>query len=94
MKGSQPTISDIELDLQDIVCPVSLECDEVLSPEEADPVNPYRVEATCYNCEKELRLFVVTTTTGIRGLQRLLIDNLTLLCPPCSRLVFRSRHGK
>ncbi|ALP46946.1 E7 protein [Cervus elaphus papillomavirus 2] len=91
MRGDKPTISDIALDLEQIVCPVSLECNETMSPEEAEAALqfPYRVATSCSGCNKELHLFVAATEEGIRSLEVSLIgDKLSLLCGRCARVIF------
>lgn len=89
MIGNQATIRDIELNLHEIVCPVALECDEILSPDEALPiVDPYKVCGSCYNCGARLRLFAVATPEGIRAFQKLLLESLTLLCSNCAKSAF------
>lgn len=98
MQGKAPTIEDIELDLNDAVLPANLLCNENLSIEEAvqsqsPPVEPYKVQATCYACGTVLRLFVVSSSECIRGLEELLFRDLNLLCAACGRQTFQS-HGR
>lgn len=89
MQGSAPTINDIELDLHETVCPVALECSEILSLDEASPeVDPYKICGACYVCGAKLRLFAVATPEGIRGLQHLLLESLSLLCTNCGKETF------
>lgn len=87
MIGDAPTIKDITLDLEQLILPANLLCNETL-PTEAeleDPVqDPYRVITNCDRCFARLRLFVVASESGIRTLQRLLFGDLRILCPRCS----------
>lgn len=83
MRGNQPSIRDISLELQQLVCPVSLECDEVIEPQAPLP-DPYAVAVTCYKCDRELTFCLYASRGGIRELQLLLIESLGLLCAPCS----------
>lgn len=92
MKGQDVTLQDVALDFQDAISPISLDCEEQIETEEVDSPNPYAVTATCYVCEQSLRLAVVTSTTGIRQLEQLLLDSLCLLCAACSREVFSERR--
>lgn len=95
MIGQEATIKDIELDLDALVSPANLLCDEEVIPEEAlevEPGTPFRVETRCNTCETRLRLHVVATDFGIRQFQTLLLGQLSLLCPACSRHVLQ--HGR
>nr|AYA94406.1 MAG: E7 protein [Human papillomavirus] len=95
MIGQEATIKDIELDLDSLVSPANLLCDEEVIHEEAleeDPCTPFRVETHCNSCERRLKLHVVATEFGIRYFQTLLLQHLSLLRPSCSRYVLR--HGR
>lgn len=78
------TLKDIALEFEDAVSPVNLDCEEEeIETEVVECPNPYSVTATCYVCEKTLRIAVVTSADGIRQLQLLLLDSLSLLCAAC-----------
>lgn len=92
MIGKNPTIRDIELNLEELVEPVNLYCEESLSPdsegEEALPV-VYRVDTEC-ECGTALRLVVGATAAAIRTLQLLLTEELQIICPECARRLLRN----
>lgn len=99
MIGKEVTIPDIELELQDLVQPIDLHCDEVLPPEESEnlsessqaEVEPerilFKIVAPCGGCEARLKLYIASSRLGIRCLEDLLLSELCLLCPAC-------RHGR
>nr|AYA94101.1 MAG: E7 protein [Human papillomavirus] len=92
MIGEVATLKDIELNLESLVLPANLLCDEEVNSEEAlevDPSIPYRVETYCNSCEARLKLHVVATAVGIRHLQTLLLGHIALLCPGCSRTILQ-----
>ncbi|AJG05908.1 E7 protein [Bos taurus papillomavirus 15] len=94
MKGQDVVLQDLASELEDIVSPINLDCEEEIETEEVevDFPNPYEITAVCYVCEETLRIAVVTTTTGIRDLQTLLLGSLSLLCAACSRDAFCNRR--
>nr|AYA94513.1 MAG: E7 protein [Human papillomavirus] len=95
MIGNKPTIQDIELDLNLLVLPDNLLCNESLSPDtegEEEERAPYRVETCCKSCETGVRLCVYATRAAIITLEQILISELSLLCPSCSRTLFH--HGR
>lgn len=85
MRGEKATIPDIEL--QELVLPSNLVCDESLSPDDPGEEEqlPYRIDTHCDKCQTGIRLCVVATEFGIRCFQQLLLKELSLLCPGCSR---------
>lgn len=87
MIGKQATIPDIMLDLQDLVQPIDLHCDEELSEnQEEEPVPQridYKIVSSCGGCGIKLRIFATCTQFGIRTLQDLLLEEIALLCPDC-----------
>lgn len=93
MRGEKATIPDIEL--AELVLPCSLLSDESLSaddtPEEVE-LSPYRIDSNCSNCHTNIRLCVSASTSAIRVLHQLLLSDLHLLCPGCSR--FSLRDGR
>ncbi|AEL99906.1 E7 protein [Bos taurus papillomavirus 12] len=89
MRGSQPAISDISEELQELVCPVNLECDEELAPENDDP---YAVAVACHKCGNQVAFCVYAPREGIRQFQQLLLDCLDFCCPACS-LNLLQRNG-
>nr|AYA94399.1 MAG: E7 protein [Human papillomavirus] len=95
MIGNTPTINDIELDLQSLVLPDNLLCSESLSPDtegQEEERAPYRVETLCKSCERGVRLCVYSTREAIHILQEILISELSLFCPACSKNLFH--HGR
>lgn len=97
MIGKESTIKDIELNLNDLVLPSNLLCEEEsLSPdceaEEEQSVTTYKVDSHCYICGTGVRVCVAATTPAIRLFEELLVGGLTLLCPRCSRGHFH--HGR
>lgn len=93
MRGPQPTLPDITLELAEVVSPINLDCEEELEVEEAEQGDPYAIAVACYNCETNLRLAVIASPDGIRAFQQLLLASLSLLCPTCSRTLFSGRRG-
>ena len=95
MRGDNPTIHDIELDLEALVLPQNLISNESLSPDieyEEEEQAPYSVDTCCNSCGTGVRLCVVSTRAAIRTLQQLLSLELSLFCPRCARSQFR--HGR
>jgi hypothetical protein len=92
MRGDRPTIPDIEL--SELVIPANLLSDESLSPD-ATPEEefcPYRIDSACNYCNSRIRLTVAATEFGIRCIEQLLLKELSLLCPTCSRQL--TRYGR
>ncbi|AAO15008.1 E7 [Human papillomavirus type 92] len=87
MIGKQATIPDIVLDLQDLVQPIDLHCDEDLSENQEEEPAPqridYKIVSSCGGCGIKLRIFASCTQFGIRTLQDLLLEEIALLCPDC-----------
>nr|AYA94180.1 MAG: E7 protein [Human papillomavirus] len=96
MRGEKATIKDIELDLEDLVIPANLLSNESLSldviPEE-EQLSPYKVDSLCSNCNKCVRVCIVSTTGAVHALEQLLLSaDLSFLCAGCSRTTVR--HGR
>lgn len=88
MIGKQATIPEIVLDLQELVQPIDLHCDEELSEnqleEEPTPQRiDYKIVSSCGGCGTKLRIFASCTQFGIRTLQDLLLEEVALLCSNC-----------
>lgn len=91
MIGTTPTIKDIVLQ-EAPPCPLNLQCYETLEEEievqaEAEPqpaLQPYRVDVPCGLCTRPLKLVILSDPSGVRTLQQLLCDNLSLVCGACS----------
>ena len=95
MIGKQATIPDIKLELQDLVLPIDLHCDEELTEEQSEnlsesteaEVEPrrtlYKIVVPCGGCDSRLKFYVSATQFGIRSLEDLLLEELSLLCPTC-----------
>ncbi|ATQ38540.1 E7 [Gammapapillomavirus 22] len=97
MIGPQSDVKDIELHLEELVLPENLLSNESLSPdtegqpEEVEQV-PYRVDTYCKACGTGVRVCVLASRLAILTFERLLVEELSLLCPSCSRTYFR--HGR
>lgn len=95
MRGNEPTLRDIDLDLEELVLPNNLLSDESLSPD-ADPEEEeqqaFKVDTCCGNCNTGVRLCIFATSAAVRTLHSLLIAELSILCPGCSRGL--SQHGR
>nr|AYA94867.1 MAG: E7 protein [Human papillomavirus] len=95
MIGNEVNIRDIELNLDALVLPENLLSDESLSPDlvpEEEEQQAYRVDTFCNSCGTGVRICVSATRSAIRTLQELLLGDLTLFCPVCSRL--HLHHGR
>ncbi|AYD74613.1 E7 [Macaca mulatta papillomavirus 7] len=94
MIGQKATIGDIDLNLEELVLPDNLLCSESLSPdsEPEEERQPFSVDTCCGICNRRVRIVVVATGSAIHLLQTLLLAELSLLCPPCSRGT--SQHGR
>lgn len=98
MMGEKVTLKDIELGstLEDLVMPAHLLCEEESlstddTPEE-ESLSPYQVDTICKTCDKRVRLCVLATTGAIHLLERLLFNDLSVVCPQCSRHILH--HGR
>ncbi|ATQ38547.1 E7 [Gammapapillomavirus 23] len=95
MIGNSVNIRDIELNLEALVLPENLLSDESLSPDlvpEEEEQQAYRVDTCCSTCGTGVRVSVLATRSAIRILQGLLLHELSLFCPQCSRL--HLQHGR
>nr|ATQ38667.1 E7 [Gammapapillomavirus 11]AYA93911.1 MAG: E7 protein [Human papillomavirus] len=98
MMGKAATLKDIELGepVEEIVMPAHLLCEEEsLSPDdtpEEESLSPYQVDTVCKTCEKRIRLCVLASAGAIHLLEQLLLHDLSLVCPHCSRDILR--HGR
>ncbi|AUT11890.1 E7 [Leptonychotes weddellii papillomavirus 2] len=95
MRGQEPAPLDLAINLHELVIPENLLSGEELSPnweEEEEPRNPYKVTCSCVSCGASLRLAVVATNPAIRGLQTLLLGDLSILCAQCAKSTLR--HGR
>lgn len=95
MRGGEPTIRDIELDLHKLVDPANVLSNQSLSPDaipEEEFQAPYKIDTCCGTCERPVRLVVTASNRGIHHFEQLLFSELTILCPGCARGKFR--HGR
>ena len=89
MRGETPTIGDIVL--EELVMPINLLCNEPsesLSPDcegEEEQLDPYRIDSTCFNCGRRIKIVVVCSSSGIRSLEQLLLEEVSLICAACAR---------
>ena len=90
MRGEVATLPDIVLDA--LVLPANLVCDESLSPDVEPEEERYRIDTYCHCCTARLRITVVASSLAIRRLQQLLLTELHLICPGCSRSSLQ--HGR
>ncbi|AAA79465.1 transforming protein E7 [Human papillomavirus type 48] len=90
MRGDKATIPDIEL--EELVLPANLISDESLSPDATaeEEFCPYRIDSKCHNCGCRIRVTVAATEFGIRCFEQLLLKELCLFCPACSRQLPRN----
>ena len=84
------TLPDIVLDA--LVLPANLVSDESLSPDVEPEEERYRIDTYCHYCTARLRISVVASSIAIRRLQQLLLTELHLICPGCSRSSLQ--HGR
>lgn len=93
MIGKEPNIKDIELELSQLVEPVSLYCDESLSPdsdpEEEEEREIYRVETEC-ECGSVICVIIEATKAAVRTFHLLLFQELRVFCPVCAREIIRN----
>lgn len=97
MRGQEPTIRDINLNLEELVLPLNLLSDEDEPPVGDDSVAEeeqrlFRVDTSCANCETGIRVIVYATESGARRLFDLLLEELSFVCPGCARSSVR--HGR
>lgn len=93
MHGNSATMRDITLELEEIIMPSNLLCgEESLSPDLEEERATYKVDTLCDDCKTGIRICLVASELGVRRLQQLLIEELSLLCPGCSRV--RLSHGR
>lgn len=96
MRGTAPTIADINLDLNNLVLPSNLLSNEVLQPEEEqleEELSPFRIDTCCFCCNSRVRITVFAVAFGIRFLEHLLLDEkLAICCPGCARRA--GNHGR
>lgn len=88
MIGVEPTIADIELDLQELVLPSNLLSNEESLEEQVEEEQQeyYRIDTRCHTCGTGVRCCVSATSFGIRQLELLLIhERISFCCPGCSR---------
>lgn len=93
MHGDRADIKDIVLEnVNDLILPANLLSAEDLSPEAEQELDhsPYKVVVHCFNCKVNLKFTVAASPEGIRGLQQLLLGQLSFLCTGCSRAI---RYG-
>lgn len=95
MIGKQPTLKDVELNLEELVLPVNLLSDEGV-PSDDDVTEEeqrlYRVDTSCAHCEAGVRLVVYSSEPGIHRLYQLLLDDIGIVCPGCARNA--TQHGR
>lgn len=94
MIGKEPQIKDIELDLAELVLPDNLLANESLSPdveaEEEVELHPFKIDSYC-TCKTGVRICVLASRAAISTLQLLLSQELTIICPTCSKAL---RNGR
>lgn len=93
MHGEKATIKDIVLEMKEINTSTDLLCgEESLSSDSEEEQDLFKIDTRCDNCKTGIRVCVRSTDTGIRRLQYLLEQELSFLCPRCSRNLFQ--HGR
>ncbi|AFU07683.1 putative E7 early protein [Equus caballus papillomavirus 6] len=62
-----------------------VEADGSETEEEQSPDRyPYRVLTFCFYCQLGVRIVLVSTSSGIRQINRLLTDSVAIVCPLCA----------
>lgn len=97
MRGNNPTVEGVELELEPLVLPANLLSNESLSlddePEE-EQVSPFQIDTYCHSCNTRIRICVVSQPGAIRSLElSLLSSNLSFVCASCSRNLLQ-QHGR
>ena len=93
MHGERATIKDIVLEaVNNVFCNDLLSEEESLSSDSEEEQELFKIETRCDNCKTGIRVCVRASIQGIRRLQYLLYQDLTFLCPSCSRNLFQ--HGR
>ncbi|AEM24622.1 transforming protein [Human papillomavirus 139] len=87
MHGEVPDIKDVILEnLEDLILPANLLSDEDLSAEaELESAHVlYRIVTYCH-CGTRIKFSVLASPEGIRGLELLLLEEVSFLCTGCSK---------
>lgn len=93
MQGETVTIKDIVLELHEIEILSNLLCgEESLSSDSEEEHQVFKIDTRCDNCKTGISVCVRSSNPGIRHLQILLNQELSFLCPGCSRNLFQ--HGR
>ncbi|AXN57295.1 E7 [Macaca mulatta papillomavirus 4] len=93
MRSNAPNTQNLNLDIADLVLPANLISDETLSSdEEVESLPSFSIDTFCASCHAALRLFVQSSNETVRALQRLFLEDLSVLCTTCGRE--RARHGR
>ncbi|QYI89503.1 E7 early protein [Bos taurus papillomavirus 30] len=93
MKGQDVILKDLANELEEVISPINLDCEEEIETEEVDCPDPYTVQAICYVCEQVLRLALVASPDGILQFHQLLLgSSINFLCASCSREAHSSRR--
>ncbi|AAA79486.1 transforming protein E7 [Human papillomavirus type 60] len=95
MIGNQPNVNNLDVNLEELVLPVSLLADEELSPDgdpEEEEHYPYTIDTCCKPCGAGVRFTIIATPSAVITLRQLLLQEVFLTCLRCSRSLFR--HGR
>nr|AQM73677.1 E7 [Human papillomavirus] len=93
MHGEKATIKDIVLEMREITISTDLlSGEESLSSDSEEEQELFKIDTRCDNCKTRVRVCVRSSHTGIRRLQYLLENELSFLCPGCSRNLLQ--HGR
>ena len=96
MRGEQPTVQHVELNLHELVLPANiLAPEESLSPDvesEEEQSDIYRVDTYCGTCGTGVRIFILATAPSVRTFNLLLLVELCIICTGCVRTRFH--HGR
>lgn len=93
MHGEKATIKDIVLEMREITISTDLlSGEESLSSDSEEEQELFKIDTRCDNCKTGISVCVRSSNLGIRHLQILLNQELSFLCPGCSRNLFQ--HGR
>lgn len=92
MQGKVATLKDITLDIYSIAMPDNLLFEEDLSPDVEEERPVFKVDSNCDSCQRVIRVCVAASESGIKRFQQLLTEEVSFLCPVCSRNLLQ--HGR
>lgn len=94
MIGDKPCLLNLAVELEEEVAPISLECEESLSPDtegEEEELENYNIFTEC-PCGASVCIVVEATPGAARTLHLLLHQELKVVCISCAEGLLR--HGR